>query len=118
MEICSFSYDRKEQTATAKTVEVEFKQECEKQMVTVCQPATYPAPAPAYGQNPYGGYGPPPPQEYGVYQQCKEVAQETCYNVPQVAIHIPFALLQGVPLKVREENQSSVLICICSVTDE
>ena len=65
-EICTYSYQPKTETTSAKTVEVSFKKECVTQMVTVCQPAQY-----GYGH----GYG---------HNYCKEVAQETCYNVPVV----------------------------------
>jgi len=65
-EICTYSYQPKTETTNAKTVEVSFKKECVTQMVTVCQPAQY-----GYGH----GYG---------HNYCKEVAQETCYNVPVV----------------------------------
>jgi len=67
-EICTYSYQPKTETTSAKTVEVTFNKECKTQMVTVCQPAGY------------GGYG---HQGYG-HNYCKEVAQETCYNVPVV----------------------------------
>ena len=50
VDVCSITYDRREQTATAKTVEVDFKKECNTQMVTVCEPK------PAYHS-----YHPPPP---------------------------------------------------------
>ena len=63
VEVCSFKYDRSEESAKAKTVEVEFEQDCKKQMVTVCQPT-------------YSGQS--------IYQKCREVAQETCYNVPKL----------------------------------
>merc|ERR1739848_225210 len=67
-EVCSHSYQPKTEVTTAKTVEVSFEKQCKTQMVTVCQPA-----ATGYG---YGhGYG---------HNYCKEVAQETCYNVPVV----------------------------------
>merc|ERR1712200_395475 len=67
-EVCSYSYQPKTETTTAKTVEVTFEKQCKTQMVTVCQPA-----ATGYG---YGhGYG---------HNYCMEVAQETCYNVPVV----------------------------------
>ena len=66
-EVCSYSYDKKYEDTTAKTVEVSFKKESNTQMVTVCQPG--------YGH----GY-----QQYG-HQYCKEVEQETSYNVPVVA---------------------------------
>merc|ERR1719295_741712 len=65
-EICTYSYQQKTESTTAKTVEVTFKKECDTQMVTVCQPT------PGYGYHSYG------------HNYCKEVAQETCYNVPVV----------------------------------
>ncbi|XP_059094998.1 uncharacterized protein LOC131889818 [Tigriopus californicus] len=66
-EVCSYTYEKKYEDTTAQTVEVTFKKESSVQMVTVCQPG--------YGH----GY-----QAYG-QQYCKEVAQETQYNVPMVA---------------------------------
>ena len=54
VDVCSITYDRKEQTATAKTVEVDFKKECKSNSVTVCEPK------PAYG---YQHPPPPPPRE-------------------------------------------------------
>merc|ERR1712029_49307 len=65
-EICTYSYQQKTEDTTAKTVEVTFNKECDTQMVTVCQPT------PGYGYHSYG------------HNYCKEVAQETCYNVPVV----------------------------------
>merc|ERR1712165_557244 len=65
-EICTYSYQQKTEATTAKTVEVPYKKECDTQMVTVCQPT------PGYGYHNYG------------HNYCKEVAQETCYNVPVV----------------------------------
>merc|ERR1712061_930870 len=65
-EICTYSYQQKTEETTAKTVEVTFNKECDTQMVTVCQPT------PGYGYHSYG------------HNYCKEVAQETCYNVPVV----------------------------------
>ncbi len=50
IKVCKFDMEREEASSTAKTVEVEFKQECEKNMVTVCEPVTYQPPPP-----------PPPP---------------------------------------------------------
>ena len=70
-EICTYSYQAKTEGTTAKTVEVTFAKECKTQMVTVCQPAQY-----GYGH----GYG---------HNYCKEVAQETCYNVPVVTVVEP-----------------------------
>merc|ERR1711931_135791 len=73
-EVCTYSYQPKDEKTTAKTVEVSFNKECETQMVTVCQPAQY-----GYGHG-HGGYG---------HNYCKEVAQETCYNVPVVTVVEP-----------------------------
>merc|ERR1712079_231089 len=70
-EICTYSYQQKTESTTAKTVEVTFKKECDTQMVTVCQPT------PGYGYHSYG------------HNYCKEVAQETCYNSPVVAVAEP-----------------------------
>ena len=67
-EVCSYSYQQKEEATTAKTVEVTFEKQTDVQMVTVCQPGH------GYG---YGHQG------YG-HNYCKEVAQETAYNVPVV----------------------------------
>jgi len=72
-EVCTYSYQPKSEETTAKTVEVSFNKECETQMVTVCQPAQY-----GYGHG--HGYG---------HNYCKEVAQETCYNVPVVTVVEP-----------------------------
>merc|ERR1712008_583447 len=72
-EVCTYSYQPKTEGTTAKTVEVTFEKMCETQMVTVCQPA------------PQGyGYG----HSYG-HNYCKEVGQETCYNVPVVTVVEP-----------------------------
>merc|ERR1711994_28 len=65
-EICTYSYQQKTEETTAQTVEVTFERICDTQMVTVCQPT------PGYGYHSYG------------HNYCKEVAQETCYNVPVV----------------------------------
>merc|ERR1712158_244590 len=65
-EVCTYSYQPKTEATTAKTVEVSFNKECENMMVTVCQPNA--------------GYG---------YNYCKEVAQETCYNVPVLTVVEP-----------------------------
>merc|ERR1739848_793111 len=70
-EICTYAYQPKSEDTTAKTVEVSFSKECTTQMVTVCQPG--------HGHG-YGGYG---------HNYCKEVAQETCYNVPVVTVVEP-----------------------------
>jgi len=75
-EVCTYSYQPKTEATNAKTVEVSFEKQCETQMVTVCQPT------PGYGHGGYGhgGYG---------HNYCKEVAQETCYNVPVVTVVEP-----------------------------
>merc|ERR1712029_1316606 len=65
-EICVYEYAQKTEETNAKTVEVSFNKQCDTQMVTVCQPT------PGYGYHSYG------------HNYCKEVAQETCYNVPIV----------------------------------
>merc|ERR1711935_715248 len=70
-EVCTYSYQPKTEATTAKTVEVSFKKECDTQMVTVCQPT------PGYGYHSYG------------HNYCKEVAQETCYNVPVLTVVEP-----------------------------
>jgi len=70
-EICTYTYQPKRETTTAKTVAISFNKECVSQMVTVCHPGGY-GYSPAYGHN-----------------YCKEVAQETCYNVPIVTIVTP-----------------------------
>merc|ERR1712048_513930 len=70
-EVCSYSYQPKTEATTAKIVEVSFKKECETQMVTVCQPT------PGYRYHSYG------------HKYCKEVSQETCYNVPVLTVVEP-----------------------------
>ena len=66
-------YEDKKQDVTATTVEVKFAKACEKQMVTVCQPQ----PQPSYGS-------PPSPYSCHTVKHCKEVGQETCYNIPKL----------------------------------
>merc|ERR1719166_260102 len=74
-EICTYGYQKKYEDTTAKTVEVAFRKETQVQMVTVCQPGHQ-----GYGHHGHHGYG------YGGYgKYCKEVAQETAYNVPVVS---------------------------------
>jgi len=65
VEVCLVDYQDRKQTVTATSVGVKFEKACEKQMVTVCQPQ------PSYGAG-----------SYHSVQHCKEVGQETCYNVP------------------------------------
>ena len=66
-EICTYSYMAHTEDTVAKTVEISFEKECMTQMVTVCQPQA------GYGYHSYG------------HQYCKEVEQETSYNVPVVS---------------------------------
>ena len=66
-------YRGKDEKTTATTVKVSFEKQCDTMMVTVCQPGGYGH----HGHHGYGGYG-------ASHQYCKEVAQETCYNVPMV----------------------------------
>merc|ERR1711881_631334 len=56
--------------------------ECDTQMVTVCQPTA------GYGYHAYG------------HNYCKEVAQETCYNVPVVTpVSPPVDVIYPEPVK-------------------
>lgn len=89
-EVCSYSYRRHEEATTAKTVEVTFEKQTNVQMVTVCQPA------PSYGgYGGHGGYG----GGYG-HNYCKEVAQETAYNVPVVtAVDVDVTVAYPEPIK-------------------
>ena len=81
-EICTYSYEPRTEDTSAKTVDVNFVKETNKQMVTVCQPG--------YGHG-YHSYG---------HQYCKEVAQETAYNVPKVAtIDVPVTVTYPEPVK-------------------
>merc|ERR1712076_310577 len=73
-EVCTYTYQPKNEDTTGKTVEVTFQKECETMMVTVCEPA------PHHGYGGYGGYG---------HNYCKEVAQETCYNNPVITVTEP-----------------------------
>merc|ERR1712060_417874 len=83
-EVCTYTYQPKNEETTGKTVEVTFKKECETMMVTVCEPA----PHHGYG---YGGYG---------HNYCKEVAQETCYNLPVVTVvNPPITVTYPEPIK-------------------
>merc|ERR1712242_562226 len=85
-EVCSYAYQKKEEATTAKTVEVTFEKETKVQMVTVCQPGHH-----GYGGYGHGGYG---------HNYCKEVAQETAYNVPVVTpVDIPVTVAYPAPEK-------------------
>merc|ERR1712088_940600 len=87
-EVCTYSYQQKEEDTTAKTVEVTFEKKTDTQMVTVCQPTGY-----GYGHGGYGhgGYG---------HNYCNEVAQETQYNVPVVTpVDVPVTVAYPKPIK-------------------
>merc|ERR1712179_856070 len=71
-EVCTYFYEQESADTVAKTVEVTFKKVTNVQMVTVCQPGHQ---GYGHGHGGYGGYG---------HNYCKEVAQETAYNVPVV----------------------------------
>jgi len=84
VDVCTITYSPSPVQAEATLVEVTFKKECSKQMVTVCQPQS------GYHSHGYGDYN------KGSYQHCKEIAQETCYNKPatqptqeQVTLMVP-----------------------------
>ena len=66
-EVCSYNYKSKYEDATAKTAEVSFHTERKVEKVTVCEPPKHDY---GYGEH----YGP----------VCKDVEQETSYNVPHV----------------------------------
>merc|ERR1712218_206081 len=84
-EVCTYTYQPKNEDTTGKTVEVTFQKECETMMVTVCEPA------PHHGYGGYGGYG---------HNYCKEVAQETCYNNPVITVTTPaIAVTYPEPIK-------------------
>merc|ERR1712051_785365 len=68
-----------------------FKKVTDVQMVTVCQPGHQ-----GYGHGGYGGYG---------HNYCKEVAQETAYNVPVV---------KPAPKKVCVDKPISLPVVTCS----
>ena len=81
-EICVYTYFQKTESTTAKTATVSYTRECDTQMVTVCQPT------PGYGYHAYG------------HNYCKEVAQETCYNVPVVTpVSPPVDVIYPEPIK-------------------
>ena len=97
-EVCSYTYQPKNEETTGKTVEITFEKTCETMMVTVCEPG--------HG---YGGYG------YG-HNYCKEVAQETCYNSPVVAVDEP-AVTVAYPEPVKTCVQKPIDLPIISCED-
>ena len=107
IEVCQFEFDRSTQSSKAKTVEVTFEQECKKQMVTVCKPTYHQPPPPPY--DPYNPYAQPKQPEVQVFQQCKEVAQETCYNIPKL-IEKEIDVTMGFPSSKRDCKIQTVTI--------
>merc|ERR1712215_435619 len=101
-EVCTYSYQPKTEATTAKTVEVTFKKECDTQMVTVCQPTA------GYGYHAYG------------HNYCKEVAQETCYNVPVVTVSEPrVEVAYPEPIKSCVQKPIDLIVISCEdITEE
>jgi len=98
-EVCSYSYEQKTEDTTAKTVEVTFEKKTDVQMVTVCQPG--------HG---YGGYG---------HNYCKEVAQETAYNVPVVTpVDVPVTVAYPEPIKTCVDKPIDLPVVSCEDLSE
>ena len=97
-EICTYSYIQHSEDTSAQTMEVTFERICNTQMVTVCQPT------PGYGYHSYG------------HNYCKEVAQETCYNSPVVAVDEP-AVTVAYPEPVKTCVQKPIDLPIISCED-
>merc|ERR1711935_1314519 len=95
-EICVYIYQQKVVDTTAKTVEVPFEKKCNTQMVTVCQPT------PGYGYHSYG------------HNYCKEVAQETCYNIPIVTtVEPPVQVAFPEPIKTCVDKPIDLIRISC-----
>merc|ERR1712203_1066914 len=104
-EVCSYSYTTTEEETTAKTVEVTFEKQTDVQMVTVCQPGHH-----GYGGYGHGGYG---------HNYCKEVAQETAYNVPVVTpVDIPVTVAYPAPEKTCVDKPISLPVVTCADISE
>jgi hypothetical protein len=140
-EVCTYKYVQTTRDTVAKTVVVNFEKKTNVQMVTVCQPHHRPAPyhpAPVYG-HPAPVYGHPhhlgkrdadaePKADanadadaeaqyghgYGYGKYCKEVAQETAYNVPVPApLDIPVKVAFPEPQKVCVDKPISLPVVQC-----
>jgi len=97
-EVCSYSYEQVTEPTTAKTVEVTFEKKTDVQMVTVCQPGHH-----GHG---YGGYG---------HNYCKEVAQETAYNVPVVTpVDVPVTVAYPKPVKTCVDKPIELPVVDCA----
>merc|ERR1712018_878398 len=105
-EVCSYAYQKKEEATTAKTVEVTFEKQTDVQMVTVCQPGHH-----GYGGYGHGGYG---------HNYCKEVAQETAYNVPVVTpVDVAVEVSYPEPIKTCVNKPISLPVVSCAdLTEE
>merc|ERR1712156_1263163 len=100
-EVCSYSYQQKEEATTAKTVEVTFEKKTDVQMVTVCQPGH------GYGHHGYG------------HNYCKEVAQETAYNVPVVTpVDVPVTVAYPEPIKTCVDKPIDLPVVSCEDLSE
>jgi len=98
-EVCTYSYQKKEEATTAKTVEVTFEKKTNVQMVTVCQPS-------GYG---YGGHG----HGYG-HNYCNEVAQTTEYNVPVVTpVDVDVTVAYPEPIKTCVDKPIALPVVTC-----
>jgi hypothetical protein len=106
-EICVYEYETKDQPATAKTVKVNFKKSCNTQMVTVCDPGGYGGYHGGYHGHGYGG------------GYCKEVAQETCYNVPSLEpVDVEVTLTFPQPVKKCDSKAITIPRVSCEVMTE
>jgi len=106
-EVCVYSYNQVTEDTVASTVEVTFKKVTDVQMVTVCQP----------GPQQYGGYG----HGHGGYghNYCKEVAQETAYNVPVVTpVDLPVTVAYPAPEKTCVDKPIFLPVVQCDVLEE
>merc|ERR1711997_317134 len=102
---CSYSYQKKYEDTTAKTVEVTFEKKTDVQMVTVCQPGHH-----GYGGYGHGGYG---------HNYCKEVAQETAYNVPVVTpVDVPVTVAYPEPIKTCVDKPIDLPVVSCADLSE
>merc|ERR1712223_1050498 len=104
-EVCVYKYKQVSEDTVAKTVEVTFKKVVDVQKVTVCQPGHH-----GYGGYGHGGYG---------HNYCKEVAQETAYNVPVVtAVDIPVTVAFPAPEKICVNKPINLPVVQCDVLEE
>lgn len=96
-EVCTYTYKAKSKEAMATAVRVSFRKECMEQMATVCQPS------PSLG---FHGLG---------HAYCKEVAMETCYNLPVVtAVQEPVTLTYPEPMAMCENRPISLPRVTCA----